>query len=116
MYAQQQHLGGVSIHLTYYHLDSQEEKTFEHHFTLAELETFFLRLDRSYRDWFRKVHAWQSRRDQSIQQFDFPYKDYRPGQRDMAVAVYKAIRDKDRLYVQSPTGVGKTIGDPVPGG
>jgi DNA excision repair protein ERCC-2 len=27
----------------------------------------------------------------------------------MAVAVYKAIRDKDRLYVQSPTGVGKTI-------
>ena len=27
----------------------------------------------------------------------------------MAVAVYKAIRANERLYVQSPTGVGKTI-------
>lgn len=49
------------------------------------------------------------RRDQSIQQLEFPYAEYRAGQRDMAVAVYKAIRDSDRLYVQSPTGVGKTI-------
>ena len=32
----------------------------------------------------------------------------------MAVAVYKAIRARDRLYVQSPTGVGKTIGTLFP--
>jgi DNA excision repair protein ERCC-2 len=109
MYARQQHLSEVSIHLTYYHLDSEEEKTFERHFTLVELETFFWDLITPYLDWFRKVHAWQTRRDQSIRQLDFPYDDYRPGQRDMAVAVYKAIRANDRLYVQSPTGVGKTI-------
>ena len=109
MYAQQQQLSDVNIHLTYYHLDSQEEKTFERYFTLTELETFFSDLITPYLDWFRKVLAWQSRRDQSIQQLEFPYEDYRPGQRDMAVAVYKAIRANDRLYVQSPTGVGKTI-------
>jgi len=40
---------------------------------------------------------------------EFPYAGYRPGQRDMAVAIYKAIRDNSRLYIQSPTGVGKTI-------
>jgi len=109
MYAQQHNLSGVSIHLTYYHLDSRKEKTFERHFTLSELETFFCDLITPYLDWFRKIRAWQARRDQSIQQLDFPYEDYRPGQRDMAVAVYKAIRANDRLYVQSPTGVGKTI-------
>jgi len=110
MYARQQHLlGEVCIHLTYYHLDSHKEKTFERHFTQAALETFFYNLIISYQDWFRKIHAWQARRDRSIQQLDFPYEEYRPGQRDMAVAVYKAIRDMDRLYVQSPTGVGKTI-------
>jgi DNA excision repair protein ERCC-2 len=114
MYAQQHQLSEVSIHLTYYHLDSsvhtsQKEKTFERHFTLAELETFFCGLINSYLDWFRKMHAWQARRDQSIQKLDFPYADYRPGQREMAVAVYKAIRAHSRLYVQSPTGVGKTI-------
>jgi DNA excision repair protein ERCC-2 len=109
MYAVQQQLSGVSIHLTYYHLDSQEEKTFQRYFPLTELETFFCDLVTPYLDWFRKVYAWQARRDRSIQQLDFPYHDYRPGQREMAVAVYKAIRANDRLYVQSPTGVGKTI-------
>ena len=107
--ARQHHLSEVSIHLTYYHLDSRKEKTFERHFTLAELEAFFRDLITPYLDWFRKIQAWQARRDQSIQQLDFPYAEYRPGQRDMAVAVYKTIRANDRLYVQSPTGVGKTI-------
>lgn len=107
--ARQQQRSVVCIHLTYYHLDSRKEKTFERHFTLTELETFFHDLITPYLDWFRKIYALQARRDGSIQQLEFPYKEYRPGQRDMAVAVYKAIRANDRLYVQSPTGVGKTI-------
>ena len=109
MYARQHQLSAISIHLTYYHLDSREEKTFERHFTWAELQTFFNDLITPYLDWFRKIYATQDRRDQSIDRLDFPYADYRPGQRGMAVAVYKAIRANERLYVQSPTGVGKTI-------
>ncbi len=109
MYSQQHGLSEISIHLTYYHLDSQKEKTFARHFTFAELETFFHDLITPYLDWIRKILVLQTRRDQSIHQLNFPYLDYRPGQREMAVAVYKAIRAKDRLYVQSPTGVGKTI-------
>jgi DNA excision repair protein ERCC-2 len=114
MYARQQHLSEISIHLTYYQLDSQEEKTFERHFIWADLETFFSSLVTPYLAWFRKVHAWQSRRDHSIGQLEFPYGEYRPGQRDMAVAVYKTIRANDRSYIQSPTGVGKTIASLFP--
>lgn len=109
IYARQHHLSEINIHLTYYHLDSREEKTFERRFPLGELEAFFLGLITPYLAWHRKVQAWQARRDQSIHQLGFPYAAYRSGQREMAVAVYKAIRDNDRLYVQSPTGVGKTI-------
>lgn len=109
MYARQHQLSGVTVHLTYFHLDSQQEKTFVRHYPQAELELFFLNLITPYLAWFRRMYAWQARRDQSIQQLNFPYAEYRPGQREMAVAVYKAIRAKDRLYVQSPTGVGKTI-------
>lgn len=109
MYARQHQLGETNIHLTYYHLDSHEEKTFERHFKLADLENFFSNLVTAYLSWFQKVQAWQARRDSSIEQLSFPYSEYRPGQRDMAVAVYKAIRTKDRAYIQSPTGVGKTI-------
>ncbi len=109
IYARQHDLSEINIHLTYYHLDSRKEKTFARHFSLAELETFFSGLITPYLAWFRKVHAWQAGRDESIRQLNFPYAEYRPGQREMAVAVYKAIRDSQRLYVQSPTGVGKTI-------
>ncbi len=109
MLARQQDLSRVCIHLTYYHLDSRKEKTFERTFTFAELESFFQNLVTRYLDWIRKVSARQAQRDQSIQALEFPYTGYRPGQREMAVEVYKAIRDGGRLYVQSPTGVGKTI-------
>jgi len=109
IYAQQQQLPEIGIHLTYYQLDTREEKTFERYFTLAELTVFFSDLITAYLGWFQKIRSWQARRNQSIQALDFPYPDYRPDQRDMAVAVYKAIRNQERLYVQAPTGVGKTI-------
>jgi DNA excision repair protein ERCC-2 len=63
MLACQQNLSGVSVRLTYYHLDSGKEKTFEGHLTLAELEFFFRDLVITYSDWFRKISAWQTRRD-----------------------------------------------------
>ncbi|MBN2044697.1 MAG: PD-(D/E)XK nuclease family protein, partial [Anaerolineales bacterium] len=109
MLAHQEGLTAVRVHLTYYQLDSRAEKTFERDFSTAELESFFFGLVTAYLAWFRKVRARQAQRDQSIKALDFPYVDYRPGQREMAVAVYKAIRDGERLYVQAPTGVGKTI-------
>ncbi|MCI0520711.1 MAG: hypothetical protein L0Z70_10720 [Chloroflexi bacterium] len=62
MFASQHQLSGVSVHLTYFHLDSQQEKTFERHFSLDELQTFFRDLITPYLDWFRKLLVWQARR------------------------------------------------------
>jgi DNA excision repair protein ERCC-2 len=109
MYARQNGLSEIEVHLTYTHVDSKEEKIFTHLFSLAELEDFFNSLITPYLAWFRKVYAWQARRDRSSQQLEFPYGGYRPGQREMAVSVYKTIRAGERLFVQAPTGVGKTI-------
>lgn len=114
MYAKQNNLSEIRIHLTYYHLDSKKEKTFERHFTAVELETFFRDLITAYVNWFQKINALHIRRDQSIQHLEFPYEGYRSSQRDMAVAVYKTIRSSGRLFVQSPTGVGKTIASLFP--
>ncbi len=109
LYARQHSLDEIYIHLTYFHIDTCQEKTFERAFTFPELEPFFNRLLSTYLGWFDRVSAWLALRDQSIQKVKFPYPAYRPGQREMAVDVYKTIRDAGRLYVQSPTGVGKTI-------
>jgi DNA excision repair protein ERCC-2 len=109
MFIQQENLAEVRVYLTYYQLDSQAEKTFERHFTANELETFFYGLITPYLVWFRKVRERGFERDRSVMAFEFPYDGYRPAQREMAVSIYKAIRSNDRLYVQAPTGVGKTI-------
>jgi DNA excision repair protein ERCC-2 len=109
MYALQHDLTEIRIQLTYYQLDSQAEKTFRRDFTLTQLESFFADLITSYLDWLGKIKAWHDLRDQSIHQFDFPYPAYRPGQRDLAVAVYKTIRNNGKLFAQAPPGVGKTI-------
>ncbi|MBE7470170.1 MAG: ATP-dependent DNA helicase [Anaerolineae bacterium] len=109
MYARQHNLAEMRVQLTYYHLDSQETLTFRQNFTFSELESFFTGLVAAYLTWMRQVKAWQERRDASIQQFGFPYTTYRTGQRDLAVAVYRAIQKKEQLFVQAPTGIGKTI-------
>ncbi len=114
MYARQHSLDEICIHLTYFHIDTREEKTFARTFRIPELEFFFHTLLSAYLDWFGRVSARQAARDQSIQTLEFPYPRYRPGQREMAVDVYKAIRDQSRLYLQAPTGLGKTIASLFP--
>lgn len=109
MFAWQQNLTELQVQLTYYHLDSQETVSFRRSFTFSELESFFTELVTSYLAWMRRVKVWHEQRDRSIHQLDFPYPAYRTGQRDLAVAVYQVIHKKEALFVQAPTGIGKTI-------
>ena len=44
-------------------------------------------------------------------EFPFPY---RPGQREMVSAVYRSILRRKQLFVQAPTGVGKTMSTVFP--
>ena len=60
-------------------------------------------------DWARDLAVWRVQRDASIEELAFPHARYRPGQRELAVEVFRSIRDKERLLVQAPTGVGKTL-------
>ncbi len=109
IYALQQQLTDIRVHLTYYQLDTRQTRIFQRDFLFAELTTFFNDLIEPYLQWANTILDWQEQRNQAIQELDFPYSAYRSGQRDMAVAIYKSIRSKDKLFVQAPTGIGKTI-------
>lgn len=39
----------------------------------------------------------------------FPHDNYRKGQRELAVAAYKTIKTKQKLFAEAPTGTGKTV-------
>ncbi len=47
-------------------------------------------------------------RNASIKKIEFPF-EYRDGQREIVTSVYKTILRKKKLFIQAPTGVGKTM-------
>ncbi len=100
---------GATVQLTYCQLDSGEIRRQSHYFTLKQLGDFFDGLLQSYGVWLELRQKHMIMRDESIGSLTFPYDSYRPGQKTMAVSVYRAIENGGRLYAQAPTGIGKTV-------
>ncbi|WP_276888117.1 ATP-dependent DNA helicase [Anaerococcus lactolyticus] len=97
------------ISLTYVSVDDYKSRIFEKSFTFEELNEFYFKLLDEYIIFSKILATNKEKRDMSIKDLDFPYESYRKGQRKMAVAVYTAILDEKNLFVDAPTGIGKTI-------
>jgi len=76
---------------------------------MNELTLFFNDLTKKYYKWAKFSNDWLVLRDSTIKSMEFPYEDYRRGQRKLAVAAYKTIVSGKKLFAQAPTGIGKTI-------
>lgn len=101
-------LDGVRIQLTYCNLETEEIRRFHEDRSKEELEVWFCSVIHEYFKWARYLCHHELQRNQSISGLEFPF-PYREGQRDLAVAVYKTISRKKRLFIQAPTGIGKTL-------
>ncbi len=109
IYALNQDLNEIDTQLTYFQVDTGEIQNFKKHFTLTELEVFFQDLVASYLQWAEKIVRWELLRNQSIRKLEFPFDNYRPGQREMAVDVYRTIKNNGHQLFQAATGIGKTM-------
>jgi len=109
LYAKKHNLSEVGTQLTYYQVDTGEIRKFEQQFALSELESFFQNLITSYLQWAQTIVTWELSRDQSIRKLQFPFDQYRPGQREMAVGVYRTVKNGGQLLAQAATGIGKTM-------
>lgn len=101
-------LDGVRIQLIYCNLETEEIRRFHEDRSKEELEAWFRSVIHEYFKWARYLCHHELQRNQSISGLEFPF-PYREGQRDLAVAVYKTISRKKRLFIQAPTGIGKTL-------
>ena len=106
--ASERHLEAVAVRLTYCHIDTGETAEQVAHLPFAELETFFQELVDRYLKWATTLIRWRQRRNSAIAAVDFPFA-YRSGQRPMAVAVYRTVRDGGQALIQAATGIGKTM-------
>ncbi|PTX99708.1 ATP-dependent helicase [Verrucomicrobia bacterium LW23] len=98
----------IELRLTYLQLDLDIPVEFRKVCTAQELADNFERVAGEYMEWARAEVEWRRTRDDSIRALQFPFA-YRPGQRALAVAAYRAIASGGRLFAEAPTGIGKTI-------
>jgi len=99
----------VTVRLCYLELADDSEFLLSDHWSVAALKGYFEGLVTTYLNFLTGVSAWQRQRDISIAQLTFPYGEYRAGQRDMAVSVYRTLVSEGQLILQAPTGIGKTM-------
>jgi DNA excision repair protein ERCC-2 len=99
----------VETQLTYCHLDSGEIRESRRAFSDEELAGFFLSLAHRHLEEREEQARWIDLRNRSSAALAFPYSGYRPGQRTLAVGIYRAVRDGRQLLAQAPTGIGKTM-------
>ena len=122
IYASRHSLAEISVQMTYCNLDTEgmaksvflsNLKRFREKFRYEELEVWFLQLVGEYKKWADFQFAWRNLRQESIQRLTFPY-EYRRGQKELAAGVYRTIARGKTLFIQAPTGVGKTISTVFP--
>lgn len=113
IYGVQNDLKSIRIRITYCNIDTEEIKYFHYEFDMEELSQWFGGILESYRKWADFQCEWQKTRQRSIKELVFPF-EYRSGQKDLVTYVYQTIYHKRKLFIEAPTGVGKTISTMFP--
>jgi len=103
----------IGIRLTYCNLETENLRYFEETLTYEELSIWFDHLIEEYGKWAVWQIKWTEKRNSAIKSLDFPFL-YREGQKDLVTGVYKSILRKKKLFIEAPTGVGKTISTVYP--
>ncbi|MDE7431048.1 MAG: DEAD/DEAH box helicase family protein [Lachnospiraceae bacterium] len=108
MYGTLNHLEEISVQMTYCNLEDEQIKRFKKKYSYEEVREYTESIVSKYIIWAKYIAGEKKIRKESIKNLEFPF-EYRAGQRNIVVSVYKTILQKKRLFIQAPTGVGKTI-------
>lgn len=108
IYAHDNGLSKIGVRMTYANLDTEQTVYFDSAYDIEELTVWFEDLLERYHLWMEFSWQWRRKRNASMQGLEFPF-PYRKGQKDIVGAVYRSILRKKQLFIQAPTGVGKTM-------
>ena len=101
-------LEGIGVQITYCSMETEEIRRFRKEYSFEELKEWFQGLIHEYLKWAEYRYRHDLRRAASLKELAFPF-PYRKGQKELAVNVYRAIARGRNLYIQAPTGIGKTL-------
>ncbi len=113
IFASKQELKEISVQMTYCNLDTEEIRRFKESYSFEEIREWFEGVISLYQRWADFQYEARMERNISIAELEFPY-PYREGQKELAAGAYRTIMRKKNLFVQAPTGTGKTISTVFP--
>ena len=103
-------LASIAIALVYFDVDrGAEAPALVERWDATALRVEFETLCAAFIGWADQERAHRARRDASCDTLQFAHEAFRPGQRDLAKAVYRAAQTRRCLLAEAPTGIGKTI-------
>ncbi|MCD7863042.1 MAG: ATP-dependent DNA helicase [Lachnospiraceae bacterium] len=108
MIAEQEDLKQVGVRMTYINRRSREMKRFHQSFSRTEITAWFQKTMAEYQRFTDYMYDWENLKLPSIRSIPFPYV-YREGQKELASSVYRTIYHRRKLFLQAPTGTGKTL-------
>lgn len=109
MYCKNKSLDRITVMLSYFQLETEEVKSFEKIYTVEKLNEIVTSILTEYVKWIDFRNEYIQERNNSIEKLVFPFERYRKGQRELAIAWYNTIKEKEMIFIQAPTGIGKTI-------
>lgn len=109
IYALENGLERIKTRISYHPYSGKGEKAFERLWQFEELEDFFNALAQEYLKISDIMMKHFISRDRSLESLKFPFNSYRPSQRELTSQVYTALKQGNTLFVEAPTGTGKTI-------
>lgn len=108
IFALKEELQEISVQMTYCNLDTEDIRRFKETYSFEEISKWFVSVIKRYEKWADFQYEARIERNESIAGLEFPY-PYREGQKELAAGVYRTIRREKNLFIQAPTGTGKTI-------
>ena len=113
MFAEEHKLKEITVRMTYVNQTTMHTKYFHETYTWGEIRRWFNDLIEQYRRWARFEFEFRQIRNESIHGIEFPF-EYREGQKELVSQVYRTIYHGRKLFLQAPTGTGKTVSTVFP--
>ena len=113
IYCNQNEIDKITIRMSYCQIETMQLNELDYHFTRDEIIEWLDELIYKYAKWVVWEYKWKKTRNRSIKNLKFPF-EYRDGQFELIKNIYFTIIRNKNIFVQAPTGVGKTISTVFP--
>ena len=109
IYSLQEKLEEVVVMVRYFCTQDEKIDEYQNQYSFDELNDYYQETMKEYEKWLIFLDKYRQNRQKKLQALQFPYNNYRKGQRELSIAVYRTLSQEKCLFMEAPTGTGKTL-------